>query len=75
VPDDKWGEVPVAVIVARDGATPEAAIRAACESELSPFKRPKSVIIRDEALPRTPTGKVLKRELRPWAERALGRSG
>jgi fatty-acyl-CoA synthase len=72
VPDDKWGEVPVAVVVAREGAAPEAAVRAACAAELSPFKRPKSVILRGEALPRTPTGKVLKRELRPWAERMLG---
>ncbi|MCC7042730.1 MAG: acyl--CoA ligase [Acidobacteria bacterium] len=71
VPDDKWGEVPVAVIVAHEAAGLEGAIRAACEAELSPFKRPKSVIVRNDALPRTPTGKVLKRDLRPWAEQRL----
>ncbi|GAA4410957.1 AMP-binding protein [Quisquiliibacterium transsilvanicum] len=71
VPDARWGEVPVAIVVA-PGAGPELdrAVRAACEA-LSSYKRPKAVLLRGDALPRTPTGKVLKRELRPWAEERL----
>lgn len=71
VPDPKRGEVPVAIVVAPGAeASLERAVHGACEA-LSSFKRSKSVLLRAEALPRTPTGKVLKRELRPWAEQVL----
>jgi acyl-CoA synthetase (AMP-forming)/AMP-acid ligase II len=63
--DEKWGEVPVAFVVLRAGhaATPEGLI-AHCASQLAKYKVPKDVTFL-EALPRNPSGKVLKRELRP----------
>ncbi|MCU1677381.1 MAG: Long-chain-fatty-acid--CoA ligase FadD13 [Frankiales bacterium] len=65
VPDDRWGETAVAVVVGTDLDT--AAIADACKEQLASYKRPRAVLVRDEPLPRNPTGKVLKRELRPWA--------
>ncbi|HWC34533.1 MAG TPA: long-chain fatty acid--CoA ligase [Mycobacteriales bacterium] len=63
-PDERWGEVPVAFVVRRDGATvTPAALVAHCRTELAKFKVPKDVTFLD-ALPRNPSGKVLKRELR-----------
>ncbi|MFV0279305.1 MAG: class I adenylate-forming enzyme family protein [Rhodoblastus sp.] len=74
VPDDKWGETPVAIIVAADSAGLRGEVEAQC-ARLSSYKRPSAVLIREEPLPRTPTGKVLKRELRPWAGSKLNKSG
>lgn len=71
VADEKWGEVPVAIVVTSEGAQIEQAVQRLCAEALSSFKRPKAVLLRTEALPRTPTGKVLKRALRPWAEDVL----
>jgi acyl-CoA synthetase (AMP-forming)/AMP-acid ligase II len=63
-PDDRWGEVPVAFVVPRDGAVVEAdELMALCRDQLAKFKVPKDVRF-IEALPRNPSGKVLKRELR-----------
>ena len=62
--DAKWGEVPVAIITVRDGATvTEADIRAHLDGRLARYKIPKRVFIADE-LPRTASGKVLKSRLR-----------
>ncbi len=63
-PDDRWGEVPVAFVVLRPEAatTPEALIDH-CRLQLARFKVPEQVHVID-ALPRNPSGKVLKRELR-----------
>ena len=63
-PDDRWGEVPVAYVVVRATApaTPEELV-AHCRAQLARFKVPKDVVLVD-ALPRNPSGKVLKRELR-----------
>ncbi|MEJ8858127.1 long-chain-fatty-acid--CoA ligase [Variovorax robiniae] len=64
VPDEKWGEVPKAVIVARPGHTIDSAqMMAWCRERLASFKCPKSFDVID-ALPRNPTGKVLKKDLR-----------
>lgn len=71
VPDPKWGEIPVAIVVVEDGARPDATIQSACEQQLSSYKRPRITLLREEPLPRTPTGKVLKRLLRPWAEEQI----
>jgi acyl-CoA synthetase (AMP-forming)/AMP-acid ligase II len=62
--DDRWGEVPVAFVVLREGttATPDELIEH-CRGQLAKFKVPKDVLFID-ALPRNPSGKVLKRELR-----------
>ncbi|HVT65441.1 MAG TPA: long-chain fatty acid--CoA ligase [Mycobacteriales bacterium] len=63
-PDDKWGEVPVAFVVPREGSTVTAdELIALCREQLASFKVPKDVRFID-ALPRNPSGKVLKRELR-----------
>jgi O-succinylbenzoate-CoA ligase len=63
-PDDRWGEVPVAFVVRRDGAGVEAdELVDLCRDQLAKFKVPKDVQFID-ALPRNPSGKVLKRELR-----------
>jgi fatty-acyl-CoA synthase len=63
-PDDRWGEVPVAYVVlhAERTATPDELVEH-CRRQLARFKVPKQVLLVD-ALPRNPSGKVLKRELR-----------
>jgi acyl-CoA synthetase (AMP-forming)/AMP-acid ligase II len=64
VPDERWGEVPKAIVVAAPGATVDAdALLAFCREQLASFKCPKSVDVLD-GLPRNPTGKVLKKDLR-----------
>lgn len=63
-PDPKWGEVPKAFVALREGATatPDELVDH-CIANLAKFKVPKEVVFID-ALPRNPSGKVLKRELR-----------
>jgi fatty-acyl-CoA synthase len=63
-PDERWGEVPMAYVVVdpRRPATPDELV-AHCEGLLARFKVPREVVL-VEALPRNPSGKVLKRELR-----------
>jgi fatty-acyl-CoA synthase len=62
-PDERWGEVPVAFVVARDGValTREAVIQV-CRDKLASYKAVKEVHF-IEALPRSAVGKVLKRQL------------
>ncbi|BBY38035.1 fatty-acyl-CoA synthase [Mycobacterium mantenii] len=63
-PDEKWGEVPKAIVVLRTGAEATAGeLIDFCRDRLARFKVPRYVEFID-ALPRTPSGKVLKRELR-----------
>ena len=69
IPDEHWGETVKAVVVAREGVVcTEEEILAFCRPRLGSFERPRSVDFID-ALPRTATGKVLKRALRAphWA--------
>ena len=62
--DERWGEVPVAYIASRDETVPsEDEIIAFCRARLARYKVPRNVRI-VPALPRNPSGKVLKRELR-----------
>jgi acyl-CoA synthetase (AMP-forming)/AMP-acid ligase II len=64
VPDEQWGEVVKAVVSLHPGASAtEAELIGYCRDRLAHFKCPKSVDV-VEALPRNPTGKVLKRDLR-----------
>src|SRR4051812_11617052 len=65
VPDPKWGETPLAVVVPADPADPPTieSIEAYCKEHLAGYKRPRRVAI-VEALPRNPSGKVLKTALR-----------
>ncbi len=71
VPDERWGESVKAVVVKKAGAelTPGELIGWARE-RIAGYKLPKSVDFID-SLPRNPTGKILKRELRKayWGER------
>jgi fatty-acyl-CoA synthase len=64
VPDEKWGEVPRAVVLLREGAQlTEEALRAHLEGRLARYKIPKSVVFVDE-MPRTASGKIRKADLR-----------
>lgn len=65
VPDDRWGEVGCLFVVPRNPDTPPttAAILAGLDGQLARYKLPKQVVILDE-LPKSATGKVLKRALR-----------
>ncbi len=64
LPDPKWVEAVTAVIVLKPGEKmTEEEVIAHCRKELAGFKCPKKVIFLD-ALPKTPTGKILKREMR-----------
>jgi len=65
VPDEKWGEAVKAIIVPKPGCSPsEADIIAYAKTQIAGYKCPKSVDIRTEPLPRNPSGKVLRRQLR-----------
>jgi fatty-acyl-CoA synthase len=64
VANDKWGEVPNAIVVLKPGAKiSERELIEFCRSRLAHYKCPHSIEF-CEALPKTATGKVLKRELR-----------
>ncbi|MDQ2068360.1 AMP-binding protein [Natronospira bacteriovora] len=63
VDDEKSGEVVWAFVVKRDDSLNEAELEAHCKAELAAYKRPKKFIFREE-LPKTPVGKVLRKELR-----------
>jgi long-chain acyl-CoA synthetase len=67
VPDDRWGEAVKAVVVLAQGepieSAPPEVIIAFCHQRLAGYKCPKTVDY-VEALPRNPSGKLLKRELR-----------
>ena len=63
LPDDMWGERVTALIIrSPSGGTALSAeqVQAICRERLAGFKTPKTVLFDDEALPRTPTGKVQK---------------
>jgi o-succinylbenzoate---CoA ligase len=65
LPDERWGEAVTAIVVARSGRAPdEQSLRAHCAAALAPYKVPKRVILREQTLPRTRSGKLLRRELR-----------
>ena len=63
VDDATYGETPAA-IVGTSGPVDPAAVVALCRANLSGYKVPSYVVLRDEPLPRMPSGKIAKRELR-----------
>jgi fatty-acyl-CoA synthase len=68
LPDARWGEKLVAIVVLAEGASLELSVLTDhCRARLAGFKVPKQLIIRD-SLPRNPSGKVLKRVLRAELE-------
>lgn len=63
-PDARWGERPVAFVVLEPGTSLTLeALAAHCRAKLAAFKAPRDLVLR-EALPRNPSGKILKRLLR-----------
>jgi long-chain acyl-CoA synthetase len=71
VPDDYWGEAVKALIVLKpDARATEEEIIALCKKNLASYKKPKSVEFRSQ-LPKSPTGKLLKRVIREdyWQEK------
>lgn len=63
VPDDKTGEAVKLVVVKRDQALTEEKVREFCRTNLTGYKQPRVVEFRTD-LPKTPVGKILRRELR-----------
>jgi long-chain acyl-CoA synthetase len=65
IPDEKWGEAVLAIVVPREGATvtPHEIIEH-CRGLIAGYKCPKEVVIRTEPLPKSGPGKILKTELR-----------
>jgi fatty-acyl-CoA synthase len=77
VPDDKWGEVPKALVVLKTGAQAgEMELIEHCRTRLAHYKCPRSIEFL-QSLPKTGTGKVLKRDLRKkyWPGAEAIRSG
>jgi acyl-CoA synthetase (AMP-forming)/AMP-acid ligase II len=69
IPDPKWGEAVKAVVVLHDGYEPSEKlakeILEATKGKIAGFKRPKTLdFVKDDQMPRTPTGKILHRILR-----------
>lgn len=62
-PDERSGEAVKLVIVRQDASLTEAAVREHCKANLTGYKQPKIIEFRAE-LPKTPVGKILRRELR-----------
>jgi long-chain acyl-CoA synthetase len=64
IPDEEWGERVHAIVQARPGATIDLdELRAFVDERVGGYKRPREYEVRDE-LPRTDSGKLLKRVLR-----------
>ena len=63
VPDDKTGEAVKLVVVRKDPALTAEQVQAYCRDNMTGYKQPRVVEFRDE-LPKTPVGKILRRELR-----------
>jgi fatty-acyl-CoA synthase len=64
LPHPRWVEAVVAIVVPKAGqALTEAEVLAHCQAQMAPFKAPKRVVFAD-ALPKNPSGKLLKRQLR-----------
>jgi long-chain acyl-CoA synthetase len=63
IPDEKTGEAVKLVIVKKNPDLTEAEVRAFCHDNLTGYKRPRVIEFRTD-LPKTPVGKILRRELR-----------
>ncbi|MCZ2136351.1 MAG: long-chain-fatty-acid--CoA ligase [Burkholderiales bacterium] len=69
VPDEKSGEAVKVFIVKKDPNLTEQQVRDYCEANLAGYKKPKYVAFRND-LPKTPVGKILRRELRDLDRKA-----
>ena len=64
-PDPQWGEVPAAYVVRKPGASlTEQELCAYLQGRIAKFKMPRRFEFTDDPLPKTGTGKIIKRELR-----------
>ena len=63
IPDEHWGERVYAAVVPRGPVTQEELI-AHCRERIAGYKVPKGIELRDEPLPKSAAGKILKRDLR-----------
>ncbi len=73
-PDPKWGEVPAAIIVVKDGAVlTNEDLLSFLRKRLSRFKVPRIIEFSDDPLPKTGTGKIRKNEIRErfWVSKAI----
>ena len=67
VPDSRWGETPVAVCVTNGAPVTEDEIVELCRARLGSYKKPSTVVLTAEPLPKSPVGKVQRKVLRePW---------
>jgi len=71
VPDERWGEMIVALVQAREGRTIDAdALREFCRTTLAAYKVPKRIVVVD-SLERSPAGKADYKRLRAVAQEAV----
>jgi len=64
LPDEKWGEKVVAVVVTKEDVDAKTLIEC-CRDKMAGYKRPKEILfLKDDEMPRTATGKILHRKLR-----------
>jgi long-chain acyl-CoA synthetase len=69
VPDEKSGEAVKVFVVKKDPNLTEQQVRDYCEKNLAGYKKPKYIVFRAD-LPKTPVGKILRRELRDMDKKA-----
>lgn len=69
IPHEKWGETPMAVCVVNDQPVTTEEIIRLCADELGSYKKPGQVELRTEPLPKSPVGKIKRKDLREpyWA--------
>ncbi len=73
-PDPQWGEVPAAYVVVKPGHTlDQVGLCEFLQQRIAKFKMPRRFRFTDTPLPKTGTGKIIKRELREtlWAAKEL----
>jgi acyl-CoA synthetase (AMP-forming)/AMP-acid ligase II len=64
VTDPKWGKTPCAVVcVKREAAVTEKELVELCSVHLDNYQRPGKVVLRHDPLPKTPVGKIKRKEL------------
>jgi fatty-acyl-CoA synthase len=71
IPDERFGETALAVIVTDGSPFDQESVYAVCGEQLASYKRPRMVIVREDPLPRSANSKLLKREIRAWAAAQL----
>jgi fatty-acyl-CoA synthase len=67
IPDERFGESPVAVIVTSGDDFDEPTVFETCKQQLAAYKRPRLVLLHEQPLPRSANATLLKRELGVWA--------